>query len=422
MKLYFWLAKSKVAGLGTVKLSIEIDGQESQMSTGVKIPVKLWNARAALGDKLLVGDDPEAVGYAHKFDCLRKRSFEVRDMLYRYEIATSAAVVRDVLAYLLTNEQIENEIRNSVFEEALGAKLKVMPSMSVVEVLKWYEGEHSAVRVGTAKTFGVRRRAIERYLSEYGMMSVKVKDFGKVHAKNLYDYCTKVEEYSHNYACRVVYHLREAVDLAFQKGLVLRTELLDYTLKRQTRFDLRHLTAGELQRLSLLRFNNTRIEVTKDVFLFLCFTGLHIGDYMELQAADFKMWNGSMWLIKERKKTGDLHGSAVKQKLHPTALSIISKYGGMIQPVHERGKQVLGLPRFVCDVELNRKLKVIGATLGLDFELCTKVGRKTFANLCLNTWGFDLETTALMMGCEVANVKQYARVDMDRVDNAVNWQ
>ena len=111
--------------------------------------------------------------------------------------------------------------------------------------------------------------------------------------------------------------------------------------------------------------------------------------------------------------------------MHPIPIKIISDYGGQIEATFKgqrrNKRQVSGLPS-MHPVKFNERLKVLEQMAGISIGLSSKIGRKTFAHICLNVHKYDLETTARMMGCEVKNIRDYAKVERERVDLVVKWQ
>lgn len=426
MDLLFWFSKSKTMGFGTVKLSITIDGLESQFSTSIKLHRDNWKGNAIR----IVGDGIKLDQYRETIAQIESRALEVHRLFRLKQIMATSKGIRAVMEYLSTHDKLHEEVTIVDFESAIsGLPETKQKSMTLVELLDWFRRENR-VKEQTKTTYDMRKANIELYLTHVGIPKLPSSDFGLVHARNLMDYLINELELSKNYALRHSEHIKTAFDLAVEKGLINQNPLSSFRAKRQKKRDLRHLTAGELQRMRTLKIEHhnpkekQELEKTRDIFLFLCFTGLHIGDYLELTKEDFKVIDGRVWLIKHRKKTFDEHLSMIEQKMHPIPLQIISKYGGHIESqfvgVRRNRKQVKGLP-VMHDVTFNERLKVLEQIAGISIGLSSKIGRKTFAHLCLNVHKYDLETTARMMGCEVKNIRDYAKVERERVDAVVKW-
>ena len=110
--------------------------------------------------------------------------------------------------------------------------------------------------------------------------------------------------------------------------------------------------------------------------------------------------DGRIWLRAKRVKTGTLY----TVPLHPIALKIIEKYGGIDKlPVKAAANR-------------NEKLKQIATFCGLNILLTTKVGRKTFSNYAVNTQRMRFETVAAILGHKSTKfVKHYAQITEESI-------
>ena len=96
--------------------------------------------------------------------------------------------------------------------------------------------------------------------------------------------------------------------------------------------------------------------------------------------------------------------------LHPIALSIIKKYGG-----------IDGLPKR-NNAQRNINLKLIAHYVGLRQHLTTKIARKTFASYCLNDLRMRLETVAAVLGHNSLNfVRHYAQINNRTIEDEMKF-
>ena len=97
--------------------------------------------------------------------------------------------------------------------------------------------------------------------------------------------------------------------------------------------------------------------------------------------------------------------------LHPVALEIINRYGGVENlPTRNNTKR-------------NLLLKTIAAHVGIEINLCTKIARKTFANYCLNNLSMRLETLAELLGhTSLDYVKHYAKITNVSIDKEMIFE
>lgn len=427
MDLLFWFSKSKSAGYGTIKLSIIVEGVEAQFSTGVKVLREHWKGN----DLRIVGEGIKLQQCKETIEQIEARAMDAHKLFRIKKIMSTSKAVRAVLEHIRKLGRLHEEINLEDFDNAIqGQGIAKVKDLPLLELLKWFK-ENNQVKDQTKVTYEVRKGNIELYLSHIKAPKLSAMAFGLVHARNMSDFLTVEGELSKNYAIRHSEHLKTVFDLAVAKGVLDGNPLASYKPKRQKKRDLRHLSVGQLQNFRRMTITHAvakeqrELEKARDIFLFLCFTGLHIGDYLGLKKEHFQVIDGFVWLIKERKKTFDEHLSTVEQKMHPRAIEIISKYGGQVEAVFEgkgrKRRQISGLP-YMHDVKFNERLKVLEQMAGINMGLSSKMGRKTFAHICLNVHKYDLETTARMMGCEVKNIRDYAKVERERVAAVVQWQ
>lgn len=114
-----------------------------------------------------------------------------------------------------------------------------------------------------------------------------------------------------------------------------------------------YLTQEEIRKLETYQFQPTQssLERVRDVFLFLCFTGLRYSDVAKLKRTDIK--DGFMEVVT--KKTND----GLRIELNKHSLSILEKYKGF------KFSEDLALP-VISNVKMNEYLKILGQTCGLD--------------------------------------------------------
>ena len=150
------------------------------------------------------------------------------------------------------------------------------------------------------------------------------------------------------------------------------------------------LTEEELQRLIHVELKYKRQRAMRDMFLFMCFTGLA---YADLRAITYDNIHtdsdGGTWLMGNRIKTG----VAYVVKLLPIAIELIEKYRDAdekkdspdcVFPVGEYNTMFLSL-------------RIIGKKCDCHTEVTPHIGRHTFAVLAILK-GMPLETLQKVLG------------------------
>ena len=168
------------------------------------------------------------------------------------------------------------------------------------------------------------------------------------------------------------------------------------------------LTADELNRMAKAE---TGSSITKQTFMFCCFTGLRHSDMLALKWNDIKQTdNGLMLYVASMQKTKQ----PVIVPLSKKALEWLPE-----RPADSKvdTKVFANAPTLGC---ANRALKHMTKRAGIDKTISFHCSRHTFATMTL-TAGGDLYTTSRLLGhTNIHSTEIYADVVMERRIQAVN--
>lgn len=135
------------------------------------------------------------------------------------------------------------------------------------------------------------------------------------------------------------------------------------------------LTMDEVMRIYNKEFSIPRLERTRDIFVFCCWTGLAFIDVYDLHESDFFVdSNGNKWIIRNRIKTG------------VEAIIPVSKIPCEILEKYKNDKISIAKEK-VLPVDTNQRmnsyLKEIADVCGINKKLTTHTARHTFATLLI---------------------------------------
>ncbi|WP_234735292.1 site-specific integrase [Tellurirhabdus bombi] len=414
MELLYYFARSKKdKQYGTIKLSVVIPGQiESVYSTGIQIDRKLWGGNLRR--------------FVEKTDWAKRRNTELR------QIESDVEVVRDLLVmagYELMPALITKAYRNLAssnlpltldnITEALGDSAR--PDLQLIEAIDWLikHKQKDIKDESTGDTYRARRKNFVNWVQSIKRPKFLASDFNVEKALLFCDWLRcqpngKGGLMSQNHVARHIIFIKEAIEKTVGRGLVRQDQISKFVYSRKEVKDLRHFNPDEVDLLYKLDIESCfadqqlaeKVIIVRDLFIFCCYTGFHYVDRNGLSGNNIKIRNGSPWIYKQRGKTGIM----AKQKIHPVALDIIDKYGGVDY-----------LPK-VNKNDNNDWLKLLESAAGLKIGLSTKIARKTFAYMCLNVWHIDKDTVAVMMGLKSPrHISDYAEIDENRIEHAINW-
>lgn len=151
------------------------------------------------------------------------------------------------------------------------------------------------------------------------------------------------------------------------------------------------LTITMLKRIYHLNGLEAGLIFTKDIFLFMCFTGFSYADTINFNHKEYELVDDNIQLLdtKRRKKTG----CQIKQILCNEAQNIVLKYNN----IGFNGATGNVFPNESSE-SLNRKLKIIQSICEIPFDLSTKSGRITFKNMIRESDIQNVFLTKKLMG------------------------
>lgn len=203
----------------------------------------------------------------------------------------------------------------------------------------------------------------------------------------------------------VIKHLKQVkkvIHFAMELGYIERDPFLQYkTAYREV--NRGYLTADELRRIEEKKFRIKRLDEVRDVFVFVCYTGLSFSDLKKLTKGSItKGIDGKNWIIYEREKTG----VRASIPLLPSAQRIIDKYAS--DPECIAGNKLLPIK---SNQKLNSYLTEIAELCEIDKHITMHLGRHTFATTVTLTNGVPIETVQKMLGHKnLSTTSIYARV------------
>jgi site-specific recombinase XerD len=199
-------------------------------------------------------------------------------------------------------------------------------------------------------------------------------------------------------------HLRKMIKIAHRKRIINHNPFAGFCAERPKPTQ-KYVPADEMKKLMKTHLKSSALNVTRDMFVFSCFTGLSYIDLYNLTVNQIeKDDDGFLWINTSRQKTDN----PSKILLLDDALQLIEKYRGTAS-----GDRVFPMKN---SSHMNRQLKTIAALCGIQRRLTFHMSRHTFATETCLSQGISLETTGRMMGHNDLNsTEHYAKVTPGKV-------
>ena len=286
-------------------------------------------------------------------------------------------------------------------------------ALSQETLLKVYREHNESLK----KRVGVNR-AENTYLNyRFGLVTLERFIKEKCHVSDVsfrqLDY-SFIENYDHflRIDCRMMprtvvhktTYLKKMIKIARVRGIINHDPFEGYSAKPPKPIQ-RYVPIEELEKIINTPLQSMALDVTRDLFVFSCYTGLSYIDLYNLTHQHIvKGDDGLVWLNTSRHKTDN----ESKIPLLDSALLLINKYrgkcsGDKVFPVKDCG-------------HMDRQLKTIAALCNIERRLTFHMSRHTFATETCLSEGVSIEAVSRMMGHKNLHTTQhYAKVTPNKV-------
>lgn len=367
---------------------VTINGKRIEISTNRKIPEKLWNARLQ-----------KATGISQEAKSLNNHLDAMKASLYRHH-SRLVTIGRTVTPLLLKNEYLGISEDRKTLKEAF------------VFLIQQYRDKVNIGKMSTAtlNKYLYTQAKTENFIqNKYRMSDILLSDIGTNFLSDLFHYLFTEEKLSNNTAMKYVSRVKTLFLIANGRGWMKSNLAATFKCAYEEESPNR-LEMTELLILRKKDFTITRLEETRDCFVFMCYTGFAYADVRELSESNqFIGIDGEIWIAKNRKKTK----TSECVPLLPPALAIIEKYKN--HP-YCRSKEVL-LP-IKSNQKFNGYLKGIADLCGIHKELSTHAARHTFATTVTLENDIPMETVSKMLGHRsLKTTQRYAKVTNKKISD-----
>jgi site-specific recombinase XerD len=256
---------------------------------------------------------------------------------------------------------------------------------------------------GTHKNYTATLKHLHTYISKnYRGRIVTLKDLD-------YDFLAGFESFlkldagnSNNGSIKHIQRVKKVVNVALKRGKLLMNPFISYQVKKE-KTNREFLTAHELQLIEEAQLDRPTLRKVRDLFIFICYTGLSYSDLSELKEDEIVIGiDGDQWISLERNKTG----TCVTIPLLPQAKAVLEKYSDHPEAIN---KGIL-LP-VLSNQKMNKYLKELAQACGVKKDVTCHIGRHTFATTVTLSNDIPIETVSQMLGHTSLKTTQiYAKV------------
>jgi site-specific recombinase XerD len=383
LSILFYVKKAKLDKKGEVPiyLRITVNGQRAEITTNRKTEFLKWD----MSTQRMKGRSEESRTLNTHLDNLANQIKKAYNQMEEKEEEITADILRDAL--------IGKNQKKYFLVAAFETNNKLV---------KQEEGQkYSKSTVDQYTTTLERLRIFLK--QEYDCNDIELSKLDVLFIRRFEIFLQTTYHIEHNTIMKHLKQLKKVVHFCMQLGYIDKDPfMLHKTAFKQ--FSRESLTEDELKRIEEHNFRRIkRLDRVKDVFLFVCYTGLSYSDLFELKPEDItKGIDGKNWVIYEREKTG----VRASIPILPPAQAIIDKYAD--DPECQVENKLIPV---ISNQRLNSYLGEIAELCEINKHITMHLGRHTFATTVTLTNGVPIETVSKMLGhTSIKTTQIYSKV------------
>jgi integrase len=385
LKVSFYLKKNQMKPNGTCPVMgrIKVGKTMAQFSVKTETPLSLWDTSSGQAK----GKSQQATELNRKLDKItRNINYHYRQLLQTQES--------------LTAEQLRTAFQGIASEQETLIKY----FSQYIEAFKNRVG----ITREPASLFDLQNalRHLNNFIrKKYNLADISFSSLTFSFIES-YDFYLRVDlQLKSNTILAITSKLRRIVKQAFSEGIIHKDPFGGYAPLRP-KAEQKYLTRTELDKIMTTPLDHPNRYLTRDMFLFACFTGLAYKDMYNLTEKNIVHAGDGVWWIKtERQKTG----AVCHIPLMDIPMKIIEKYQGLAK----NGK----LFPMISNEKTNKNLKKIGEICDIGRRLTFHAGRHTYASEITLSQGVPIESVSRMLGhSDLRSTRIYAKITNEKIN------
>ena len=382
-KVLFFLKRDKQKKDGSVPVycRITIDGKESRFGMKKNIDPKLWNVKEGKA----TGKSTESSEINALLEKTKAGIHKIYRDIQERENAVSAEKVKNIFLGIDSKQYMLLK----AFDEHVEEKFNLIGKRIVKSTYHRY--------------YYLRIRLSEFLTEKYHLSDIPLREINYQFIRDFEMYLLTVRGNKQSTIAQYLINLKKIVELAYKNEWIFRNPFINYKIEDE-KSERGYLTQREVEILMNWKLDK-KLERTRDVFIFCCFTGLSYIDVFKLTKEQINLSiDGQQWIMGKREKT-DMDYFIPMMEIPK---KILEKYKTQI---FKNGK----LLPVKTSIMVNRHLKEISEICGINKHLTFHLSRHTFATLTMSK-GVSLESVSKMLGHKNIQTTQiYAKMTTEKV-------
>lgn len=373
LSIRFVISKAKLnqRGLCPISCRITFENKRKSFSTGLFVAPDCWSAKK----QLVLDRDFEN---QNKNGQLSLISQKINQAYLFIQVQNDNFTVDDILDKFFNKVIKKEDYVVSYFKRYLAAQSKLIHKD--IKPVTWKKFEYVCNHVTSFISFKYNRKdyPLDRLNQQF------LNDF---------EYYLKTEKDQKQVTVnKVIQRFRKPIKLAVSEGYLNHDPFVNHRPNRAKK-EVVFLSIEELDLLEKYHFEQSRLELVRDLFVFCCYTGLAYHEMVNLKKEHLiKGFDGNQWIQMKREKTSKL----ISVPLLPKAKFLMNKYESISDYV---------LPKF-SNQKINSYLKEIAGIVGINKTITHHTARKTFASTILLYNDVPMEIVSELLGHSNMNITQ----------------
>ena len=382
-KVLFFLKRDKQKKDGNVPVycRITIDGKEARFGMKKYINPNLWNIKEGKAS----GKSAESSEINALLEKTKAGIHKIYRDIQERENAVSAEKVKNIFLGIDSKQYMLLK----AFDEHVEEKFNLIGKRIVKSTYHRY--------------YYLRIRLSEFLTEKYHLSDIPLREINYQFIRDFEMYLLTVRGNKQSTIAQYLINLKKIVELAYKNEWIFRNPFINYKIEDE-KSERGYLTQREVEILMNWKLDK-KLERTRDVFIFCCFTGLSYIDVFKLTKEQINLSiDGQQWIMGKREKT-DMDYFIPMMEIPK---KILEKYKTQI---FKNGK----LLPVKTSIMVNRHLKEISEICGINKHLTFHLSRHTFATLTMSK-GVSLESVSKMLGHKNIQTTQiYAKMTTEKV-------
>ena len=382
MKLLFWLYKSQANRKGQcpVMMRITINGSRTNFPTQLSIEEKSWDH-----DRQHVkGNDDLTRKYNQHLLTMKTKAWE----LYDERLKTGEQISgQEIKSYILGTDQSAHTLVEAMDYHINQIKARVGHDMAPATIQRYETSKCKVLQF-------LREKKGEDDIFLYLVNHQFIHELDA--------FLRSCDGLKNNGVVKNMQQLKRMIKLAHLNEWIKKDPFVHYRCKIEEPKRV-HLTVDELAHLESIQLPSERLERTRNVFVFSCYTGLAYADASKLAWHHIQEIEGTRWIMLDRTKTKN-----------QSSVPLLSQEQAILDQYAGQGNDRL-LP-LISSQNMNKYLKEVAALAGIRKRLTFHAARHTFATTVTLNQGVDIVSVSAMLGHRMLKTTQiYAKVNMQKI-------